>query len=38
MIREAIALHIEDLIANGEPIPPPDSDVVPDEQQLVVDT
>ena len=37
MIREAIALHIEDLIANGEPIPPADSETVPDTQSLVLD-
>lgn len=37
MIREAIALHIEDLIANGEPVPPPDSESLPDEQSLVLD-
>lgn len=37
MIREAITLHIEDLIENGDPVPPPDSDQVPEEQQLVLD-
>ena len=37
MIREAIALHIEDLIAHNEPVPPPDSVSIPDEQSLVVD-
>ncbi|NDJ78777.1 MAG: hypothetical protein GYB65_21210 [Chloroflexi bacterium] len=37
MIREAIALHIEDLIAHGEPVPPPDSASIPAEQSLVVD-
>lgn len=36
MIREAIALHIEDLIAHGEPVPPADSEEVPEEQSLVV--
>lgn len=29
MIREAIALHIEDLIAHGEPVPPADSESIP---------
>lgn len=38
MIREAIALHIEDLIANGEPVPPPDSDSIPEKQSLVLDS
>jgi len=37
MIREAIALHIEDLVAHGEPVPPDDSDVLPDEQELVIE-
>lgn len=37
MIREAIELHIEDLIANGEPVPPPDSDAIPEDQALVLD-
>ncbi|MEQ8676358.1 MAG: type II toxin-antitoxin system HicB family antitoxin [Aggregatilineales bacterium] len=36
MMREAIDLHIEDLIAHGEPVPPMDSDSVPDEQALVL--
>jgi predicted RNase H-like HicB family nuclease len=31
MIQEAIALHIEDLTAHGEPIPPEDVDAVPIE-------
>ena len=37
MIREAIALHLEDLIAHGEPIPPPDSDELPHAQELVIE-
>ena len=37
MIREAISLHIEDLVAHGEPIPPVDSESIPDEQSLVLD-
>ncbi len=37
MIREAIALHIEDLTAHGEAIPPEDTDVAPVEQSLVLD-
>jgi predicted RNase H-like HicB family nuclease len=37
MIREAIALHIEDLIAHGEPVPPEDSEAIPEAQSLVVD-
>jgi predicted RNase H-like HicB family nuclease len=37
MIREAIELHIEDLIANGEAVPPEDSDAVPDAQTLVIE-
>ena len=37
MIREAISLHIEDLVAHGEPIPPVDSESIPNEQSLVLD-
>lgn len=37
MIQEAIALHIEDLIAHGETVPPEDVDVLPPEQALVLD-
>ncbi len=37
MIREAIDLHIEDLIANGEPIPPADREEFPAMQALVLD-
>jgi len=37
MIHEAIALHIEDLIANGDSVPAEDSDFVPDAQTLVLD-
>jgi predicted RNase H-like HicB family nuclease len=37
MIQEAIALHIEDLIAHGEAVPPDDSAELPDEQLLVLD-
>ncbi|MCK6576933.1 MAG: type II toxin-antitoxin system HicB family antitoxin [Anaerolineae bacterium] len=37
MIHEAIALHLEDLAAHGEPIPPEDMETIPNEQQLVLD-
>ena len=37
MIHEAIALHLEDLIAHGEPIPPEDVQAVPAAQTLVMD-
>jgi predicted RNase H-like HicB family nuclease len=37
MIGEAIELHIEDLIAHGEPVPPEDVDSLPIEQTLVLD-
>jgi predicted RNase H-like HicB family nuclease len=37
MIQEAIALHLEDLIANGGPIPPEDVETVPETQLLVLD-
>lgn len=37
MIQEAIALHIEDLVAHGEPVPPADSESLPVEQSLVLD-
>ncbi len=37
MIHEAIELHIEDLIAHGEPVPAEDAEFVPDEQALVLD-
>lgn len=37
MIHEAIALHIEDLTAHGEPIPDEDADIVPVQQSLVLD-
>ncbi|MBC7813059.1 MAG: type II toxin-antitoxin system HicB family antitoxin [Burkholderiales bacterium] len=37
MIEEAIELHIEDLIAHGEPVPPEDVDALPVEQSLVLD-
>jgi predicted RNase H-like HicB family nuclease len=33
MIHEAIELHLEDLIAHGEPIPPEDVDELPVEGQ-----
>ncbi len=36
MIHEAIELHLEDLAANGDPIPPEDVDVEPVEQLLVL--
>ncbi len=38
MIREAIALHIEDLIANDEPVPSEDAETFPVQQSLVLDT
>lgn len=37
MIREAIQLHIEDLLANGEPVPLDDSPDLPDAQTLVIE-
>ncbi len=37
MIQEAIELHLEDLIAHGEPVPPEDADAIPVEQSLVLD-
>jgi len=37
MIHEAIELHIEDLLAHGETVPPEDADEVPLEQVLVLD-
>ena len=37
MIHEAIALHIEDLAAHGEPVPPEDSEEVPVAQTLVIE-
>jgi len=37
MIHDAIALHLEDLIAHGEDIPPEDVESVPAEQILVMD-
>jgi predicted RNase H-like HicB family nuclease len=37
MIREAIDLHIEDLRAHGEPIPPEDSPELPPVQELVLE-
>ncbi len=37
MIHEAIELHIEDLTAHGEPIPPEDAEILPEVQQLVLD-
>jgi|GEM_PF-1268837 len=37
MIQEAIALHIEDLIAHGEAVPPEDTETFPIEQSLVLD-
>ena len=38
MIREAIDLHIEDLVAHSEPVPPEDSDDLPVVQTLVIET
>lgn len=37
MIQEAIELHLEDLAANGEPVPREDADAVPVEPSLVLD-
>jgi predicted RNase H-like HicB family nuclease len=37
MIQEAIALHIEDLQAHGEVVPPEDATTFPEEQALVLD-
>jgi len=37
MIQEAIELHIEDLTAHGESVPPEDTDEFPVEQVLVLD-
>lgn len=37
MIHEAIALHLEDLAAHGEPIPPEDAAAIPVQQSLVLD-
>jgi antitoxin HicB len=37
MIREAIALHVEDLVAHGEPVPPEDSEDLPITQMLVIE-
>jgi predicted RNase H-like HicB family nuclease len=37
MMHEAIELHIEDLIAHGEPVPADDADTLPVEQSLVLD-
>lgn len=37
MIHEAIELHIEDLIAHGDPVPPEDVEELPIEQTLVLD-
>jgi predicted RNase H-like HicB family nuclease len=37
MIHEAIALHLEDLIENGDPIPPGDSPEFPPVQELVIE-
>ncbi len=37
MIHEAIELHLEDLIANGEPVPAEDSENLPETQTLVID-
>ncbi|MCC6974770.1 MAG: type II toxin-antitoxin system HicB family antitoxin [Anaerolineae bacterium] len=37
MIQEAIELHLEDLLAHGEPIPPEDVESLPVEQFLVLD-
>lgn len=37
MIQEAIELHIDDLAAHGETIPPEDVQVIPSEQALVLD-
>ncbi len=37
MIQEAIELHLEDLAAHGESIPPEDVEALPAEQSLVLD-
>jgi predicted RNase H-like HicB family nuclease len=37
MIHEAIELHIEDLVAHGEPIPAEDVETLPEAQALVLD-
>ncbi len=37
MIQEAIELHLEDLKAHHEPVPPEDADSLPAEQSLVLD-
>lgn len=37
MIREAIELHIEDLVANGESVPPEDMPELPLTQELVIE-
>ena len=37
MIREAIELHIEELTAQGEEIPPEDVHGLPDTQELVLE-
>ena len=37
MIQEAIELHIEDLIANSEPVPSEDAKSFPVQQSLVLD-
>ena len=36
MMREAIALHIEDLEANGEPVPAEDIPDLPSIQELAI--
>ncbi len=38
MMREAIDLHIEDLVAHGEPVPPDDLEELPVTQTLVIET
>lgn len=37
MIREAIELHLEDLMAHGEPVPPEDIEELPAFQTLVIE-
>lgn len=37
MIREAIEIHIEDLTAHGEPVPPDDMQKLPVAQELVIE-
>lgn len=37
MIHEAIELHIEDLLAHDEPVPPEDAEALPVNQELVLD-